>query len=1104
MLERFPIDELLEGLRAAGFEVSVADQLRAFRLFEIVGADAPRDELRISIRPLFTSSEEEQQRFDDVFRSLGSYDSVQEISNSSNAAALHTHDRASTTKRPGLSRRMWIVVSSTCLLAAVLVFVAWNRDWFVRKSNSGSAGKATATDTSTTTVVPVPTKPSTETVRSKPISQPFAGARVGGDAKRPEDPPVRWVLLGAFIAFLVAFGAIADTARWLWRRFDSRGIAGRSPPFDFQRPPESDAAIFESQPIQQAATALRGRLAGERLEVDLRRTIRATVDGGGFPNFYYFGPAQSPEYLALIDCRSPDDHLATYFQLLVEQLTVCGAAIDIYTFVGDPRICTARDGTIVEAVQLRAERPTAKLLLFTDAEGLLDARTGVVHSWVDHGLGWDQRALLLPSIPQPTRFKQLSTHFAVERADAAGLLRVAQAFASTTITQATPVSDAPVGEAPSLAQLRRVLPVGVFRCLMACAVQRSLEWNATLAVGRVAHPEATEKELLELVRIGWFRHGSIPEAVREELLAILAGDAVLARAARNAVAQELRLRSVEAPRGSFAAEMLLVEAVAHDLAASEEVDRTLTDELRLVDPELIRRDDDLPRLLAPDRATPPSRWWRLRFRGGFSALGPSAMAYTFLMAVFAVLVALGGGIGELTQKQKRAENVATDTSATDAPSSTTSTTDTRFASSSIPPDVAATTPTPITTTTASNPPAGCSATARIADSNELEITFSKCGKLVPGVGESVRLMSGSGMQPMVTAKVNGTTIWLRDDIGGTPVPDKTDAPDTILGSIRPVGYQAFLVTGMLRGKTTTLSVRGVAIPLFLLARSGSPVSQQSAPSVAYTTLPCFLRMSPTGLGDLLFTGPCVTDGSVTQGVELLIAAGSSSQSPRPTIKVTGRIPLGSTNLLVTPPLNWQFYVELRNTRGGTVTPQGSRPYPFVVLVQPRGTVALPSSLSPVVGLVPANGTIVSVGSSQGLLLQWTPAKGATSYKLSLCTPKSDVVVIAYTHLWTNPQIGKCTWSVTPQFGGSDGTATPSTISIERRALFEMSGQRIGHTGVYLKGSAEPEVKQLSINGHSISIEDGKFALSTPEPTNWLVALAVLSNGATVYETKRVP
>ena len=849
MLERFPIDELLERLHAAGFEASVADQLRAFRLLEIIGETATRDELRLSLRPLFTSSEDEQQRFDDVFLSLGSVVSVREASNSTNAAtAIRPDDRAGKT-RPGLSRRTWITIASACVMVAILALAARKERWLERTISPQRTDTAGPTDTSTMT--PVTTSADTTSPISTTHTAGTASETIstGGAAKTPEKPPVSWALLGAFISFLLAFGMIADGARWLCRRYDSRGIAGHSPPFEFQRPPDSDAAVFESQPIQQAATALRGRLAGERLEVDLRRTIRATVDGGGFPNFHYFGPAQSPEYLALIDRRSPDDHLATYFQLLVDQLTVWGAAIDIYTFEGDPRICTARDGTIVEAAQLRAERPTAKLLLFTDAGGLLDARTGVVHSWVDHGLGWDQRALLVPSIPQPARVKRLSAHFAVERADAAGLLQVAQRFASTTVTQATPASDAPAAEEPSLAQLRRVLPAGVFRWLTACAVQRSLEWNATVAVGRVAYPDATEKELLELVRLGWFRYGSIPEAVREELLAILAEDAALARAARNAVAQELRRRSAEAPQGSFAAEILLVEAVAHALAFSDGIDPKIAGELRRVDPELVRRDDDLPHLLAPDRAT-PSRWSRLRFRGGFPALGASAVAYSVLMVAFAVLVALGGGIGELRmQKKPKAAVNALNTAATDTRSATsqpdtgttgsvssiatsstasslttsttttvtTSTTDTRFTSSSTrSPFAPAPTPTPAPTPAPTPMPpkpstpvlADCFAMAESPATNLLDVTFTKCGEFVPRVGETVELSSvviGNAVIHAQTTQVKGLTVSVTaNDSDLTSVPDLRDVrlPGTLFD---PLNY--IVASG------ATLLVRGVRIPI---------------------------------------------------------------------------------------------------------------------------------------------------------------------------------------------------------------------------------------------------------------------------------------------------
>src|SRR4051812_5476086 len=72
MAVRFPIDELFERLRAAGFEVSVADELRAYRVLDVIGTEAAHEEVRPALQVLLTSSEEEQRRFDNAFRVLGS------------------------------------------------------------------------------------------------------------------------------------------------------------------------------------------------------------------------------------------------------------------------------------------------------------------------------------------------------------------------------------------------------------------------------------------------------------------------------------------------------------------------------------------------------------------------------------------------------------------------------------------------------------------------------------------------------------------------------------------------------------------------------------------------------------------------------------------------------------------------------------------------------------------------------------------------------------------------------------------------------------------------------------------------------------------------
>jgi hypothetical protein len=603
---------------------------------------------------------------------------------------------------------------------------------------------------------------STETVRASDETN------VADRSAPPEGTRVKWPLLGILIAVLLSTGASVDLLRWLHLRAETIETAGRHPPFDWQRSPDMDPGIFDASRMREAASAL---------------------------------AATRSEYVALVDRLSPNDHLATYFELLVRELTGRGVNVHVYSFQGDPR---------VELARLRAAHPEAKLLIFSDAAGFVDARTGELLPWVrnaERELGW--AALLMPAIPQPRKLELLSERFTVERADAEGLLRLARCYATACKVDLQP-SDPPLGDSPSLAQVRRALSPSVFRWLTACAVQRTLEWNATAALRRNVWPAPTETAVLELVRLGWFRQGSIPDPIRNELLAILEANAALASSARLTVAQELRRRAADAPRGSYAAEALLVDAVAHELLAGG-VGAEVTKELRRVDPALVRRDDDLPHLLAPNRGgAPPSRLSRLRYRGGYAALGPSAVASSVLMVALSALVGGGGAFAELAFPRARpvvevnetmtpidttptvADTIATtsepaiDTIATTSEPATdtvttTSEPPTDTVTTSEPPTDTVTTTEPATdTVTTEKPPidtgsVGPTATfdpgppprprqcfGQASPLNEyLYVTFTNCGDWPPKRGETVQLTDGSTKVDMQVLRGSDTTAVLR-------------------------------------------------------------------------------------------------------------------------------------------------------------------------------------------------------------------------------------------------------------------------------------------------------------------------------------------------------
>ena len=56
----------------------------------------------------------------------------------------------------------------------------------------------------------------------------------------------------------------------------------------------------------------------ERL--DLGATLQATICAGGLPRLVYRRGSRVPEYLVLIDCASPRDHLAAFFDQLAAAL----------------------------------------------------------------------------------------------------------------------------------------------------------------------------------------------------------------------------------------------------------------------------------------------------------------------------------------------------------------------------------------------------------------------------------------------------------------------------------------------------------------------------------------------------------------------------------------------------------------------------------------------------------------------------------------------------------------------------------------------------------------------------------------------------------------
>ena len=342
-------------------------------------------------------------------------------------------------------------------------------------------------------------------------------------------------------------------------------------------------------PIRSLGAAWRGllRLSERDLRPDaglqVEATVRATVDKGGYFTPVYGHRPALPEYLALIDRRSPEDHLARFAAELIARLEERGLATRTLFFSGDPRPGVGGAGHGHASLATLAGRAAGeRLLIFGDAGSWLDPERGQPWRGLEAVKRWQQRFLLtpLPSAEWGRREQLLADGWlAPFPLSEPGLAALAERCASRAQHPDTPpatsleaATAAPgvagryplmlgqnaerwLGETPPSAAMTRELLAAITqylaeegsRWLRACAVFPTVSWPVTCYLGQRSTDEAgqpllNEERLLRLARLPWFRHGKMPSWLRLELI-----DA-MDRAERDRVRRILRDLLAEALR----------------------------------------------------------------------------------------------------------------------------------------------------------------------------------------------------------------------------------------------------------------------------------------------------------------------------------------------------------------------------------------------------------------------------------------------------------------------------------------------------------------------------------------------------------------------------
>lgn len=382
------------------------------------------------------------------------------------------------------------------------------------------------------------------------------------------------------LVFLLAAGTFYFLFRWAKTQQpvpppqpeQTQGLPQQSPdrpPYEIPfRPLNGLIRNFAGQ--FRLADALRRRQEGLRQEVDVPKTLDATIAGGGFPKLQFRSTTRPADYLFLVDEQNESSHQGRLLRHLVKVLHDQDVHAEVFYYrteffhFWNPQY---PQGITLE--QISRLCPEHRLVVFGDAHALLDpygqGTQALRHEAVADFQRWKQRLLLSPRPPQSWDYREANIHslLPVFPSDLAGQMAAANfidngmapedlpsIFAAWRDRLAGTRSEPDVNRRwRSASDHEEYLGYGsdLYRWFCALALYPTPTWEITLAIGAALGIPLNADNLLILSRIPSLQEGKISPRLRKELMADL--ELYDQELAREAIANELEASLVEATPG---------------------------------------------------------------------------------------------------------------------------------------------------------------------------------------------------------------------------------------------------------------------------------------------------------------------------------------------------------------------------------------------------------------------------------------------------------------------------------------------------------------------------------------------------------------------------
>lgn len=538
------IEQFLASLREAdAFSIGVDQVLRVHALLARLASEGrlPEDSQALAriIGPIVCRSGREQdvfrERFDHWFARSGAVEKPAPLpvvalppAEQEHAAGLKAEIEEEFASRRRWSRAGWIVASLVLLVVAVGI----------------GAHLGGLTEKPVSPAIPAINNPSVAEF-----------SQLDGGPGLDQTAVVRFAAAG--LPLVVLLGVLA----WQRSRFSvlARDFTTRAPQGHSVVLGTAWQSIFSGRDFQSGLRWLRAYRQIGSGTPDIRRTLEARLRTGYAADLYLSTRPEKPGHLVLVARESPRDHQTALAAVLTEKLRQSNVEVLRFDFFRQPLRLRAvrRDGTLRSAVtplpQLAVSHHHDRLIILGDGAAFFQPITRKPRAGLKHLEAWEERYLLTPIDSAGWGWREqilMDSGFVVAPATSKALSALGTGRESVRSARWPGAGDEVLGLGPYPSSLLRgegrwlenVSPgPEAVRTLVAefedWLGPRGFEWLCACTVFPELHPEITlhlgtvlarkderlfsERRLLALTRLPWFRTGSMPLWLRLALIACL-------------------------------------------------------------------------------------------------------------------------------------------------------------------------------------------------------------------------------------------------------------------------------------------------------------------------------------------------------------------------------------------------------------------------------------------------------------------------------------------------------------------------------------------------------------------------------------------------------